>query len=131
MFFTNNVIESFHSKLSNYLPKGRASSKGFILSLKNILNDIELKKNEIKRHDYKIQTIIKIAQNYNNSKNNFNWISYEDFYKLEKEVMVILNKDEQNEENINKIINEINETENDENDESNIGEKIDESDDID
>ena len=108
LFFTNNVIESFHSKLSNYLPKGRTTSKGFILSLKNILNDIELKKNEIKRHDYKIQTIIKIAQNYNNSKNNFNWISYEDFYKIEKEVILILNKDEGNEENINKLINELN-----------------------
>ena len=46
MFITNNVIESFHSKLSNYLQKGRTNSKGFILSLKNILNDIELKKNK-------------------------------------------------------------------------------------
>ena len=33
LFITNNIIESLHSKISNYLPKGRATSKGFILAI--------------------------------------------------------------------------------------------------
>ena len=38
----NNIIESLHSKISNYLPKGRTTSKGFILAIKNIIKDSEL-----------------------------------------------------------------------------------------
>ena len=45
LFFTNNIIESFHGKLNKYLPKGRTSSKGFLLAIKNIIEDSELQKN--------------------------------------------------------------------------------------
>ena len=71
LFITNNIIESLHSKISNYLPKGKTTSKGFILAIKNIIKDSELVKNEIKRHDYKTQTLIKLANGYN-KKEEFN-----------------------------------------------------------
>ena len=61
------------------MPKGRAGSKGFLLAIKNILEDSELWKKEIKRQDFKIQKILKIAQNYNNNNIKFKWISYEDY----------------------------------------------------
>ena len=48
IFFTNNIIESFHAKIKYYLPKGRTSSKGFILSMKNILEANELKKKRLR-----------------------------------------------------------------------------------
>ena len=42
LFFTNNIIESFHDELNKYIPKGKTSSKGFLLSIKNILEDSEM-----------------------------------------------------------------------------------------
>ena len=44
LFFTNNIIESFHGKLNKYIPKEKTSSKGFLLSIKNILVDSEMQK---------------------------------------------------------------------------------------
>ena len=69
------------------MPKGRAGSKGFLLAIKNILEDSELWKKEIKRQDFKIQKILKIAQNYNNNNIKFKWISYEDFHILKKKYL--------------------------------------------
>ena len=107
LFFTNKIIESFHGKLNKYLPKGKTSSKGFLLTINNILDYSELQKEEIKRHDFKIQTIIKLAQNYNNNNIKFKWILYEDFYRLEKEISINLYKNEENKDNINEILNDI------------------------
>lgn len=89
------------------MPKGSTTSKGFIISLINIFKDSELKKKEIINHDYKTQTIIKIAKEYN-IKKIFNWISYEEFYIKKKEIIDILDKDINNEDNISQIIYDIN-----------------------
>ena len=78
------------------------------MAIKNILEDSELEKKEIKRHDFKIQTVIKIAQNYNNNNIKFKWMSYEDFYILEKEISLNLYNKEENKDNINEILNNIN-----------------------
>ena len=77
------------------------------MTINNILDDSELQKEEIKRHDFKIQTIIKLAQNYNNNNIKFKWILYEDFYRLEKEISINLYKNEENKDNINEILNDI------------------------
>ena len=52
LFLTNNIIESFHGKISNYLPKGPTTLNGFSLSKTKILKDSMLTKKEIQRHDY-------------------------------------------------------------------------------
>ena len=39
---------------------------------------------------------------------NFKWIQYEDFYALEKETILNINKNEENGDNVDKTINEIN-----------------------
>ena len=72
------------------------------------MEDSELEKKEIKRHDFKIQTVIKIAQNYNNNNIKFKWMSYEDFYILEKEISLNLYNKEENKDNINEILININ-----------------------
>ena len=78
------------------------------MAIKNILEDSELEKKEIKRHDFKIQTVIKIAQNYNNNNIKFKWMLYEDFFILEKETSLNLYNKEENKDNINEILNNIN-----------------------
>jgi len=79
-----------------------ASSK-----VKNIIKDSELLKSEIKRHDYKTQTIIKIADGYNKEE-NFRWIGYDEFYSFEKSVISELNGNKITNDNIINTINEIN-----------------------
>ena len=79
-----------------------ASSK-----VKNIIKDSELLKSEIKRHDYKTQTIIKIADEYNR-KENFRWIGYDEFYSFEKSVISELNGNKITNDNLINTINEIN-----------------------
>ena len=66
IFITNNIIESFHAKINNYLPKGLITSKSFYISIINILKDSVLNKNAIKRHEYKTKTLINISKSYNN-----------------------------------------------------------------
>ena len=86
LFITNNIIESFHSKLVKYLPRGPITSKGFINAMTNILKDNVLLKNSIKRHDYKTKTILLLAEKYNASNVEFKWYNYKEFYEAEQKV---------------------------------------------
>ena len=89
IFITNNIIESFYAKISNYLPKGPITSKSFYISIINILKDSVLNKNAIKRHDYKTKTLINISKSYNDEGKivNYKWYTYKEFYEMEKNLI--------------------------------------------
>ena len=82
MLITNNIIESFYDKINKYIPKGKTTSKGFVLAMNNILKDISLLKNDIKRHDFKTRTLIEISNKYNNNNKEFNWFKYQDYKQI-------------------------------------------------
>ncbi len=119
LFITNNIIESFHAKISKYLPKGPKTSKSFFISITNILKDSVLTKNVIKRHDYNTKTLIAICKSYNEQKDkvNYKWFTYSEFYEIEKN-LIKKDKNQYSEEEINneiEIINDVDEIENIEN----------------
>ena len=58
-------------------------------------------------HDYKTQTIIKLANEFN-KEGKFRWIGYDEFYSFEKKVISELKGDNITEENIISTIIEIN-----------------------
>jgi len=89
LFITNNIIESFHVKISNYLPKVPITSKSFYISIINILKDSVLNKNSIKRQYYKTKTLINISKSYNEEEEmvNYKWYTYKDFYEIEKKLI--------------------------------------------
>ena len=113
LFITNNIIESFHGKIAKYLPKGKTTSKTFISAMTKILKDCDLEKNNIKRHDYKTQTLINIANNYKEVK-DFKWFNFNEFYELERKI-IQNNKKEIEKEELENVISDINNVENDEN----------------
>ena len=103
-FATNNIAESLHSKLKLYLPYKRTSNINFIISMKNIINNSEIKKNDLIRKDYVTKTLISYANNINNKK--YKWLEYNRFIELEKE---IINKNGITESNaVNNLTDELN-----------------------
>ena len=114
LFITNNIIESFHQKMNMYLPKGKTTEKSFILAMVNIFKDIELMKNELKRHDFKTRDLITIATKFN-KENKFKWFNYNEFKDIEisiikKDINITDNKEiNKNVSNLNNIY-EIDET---------------------
>ena len=78
-----------------------------------ILKDCDLEKNNIKRHDYKTQTLINIANNYKEAK-DFKWFNFNEFYELERKI-IQNNKKEIEKEELENVISDINNVENDEN----------------
>ena len=103
-FAINNIAESLHSKLKLYLPYKRISNINFIISMRNIINNSEIKKNDLIRKDYVTKTLINYANNIKNKK--YKWLEYKRFIKLEKE---IINKNGISESNaINNLIDELN-----------------------
>ena len=57
-YITNNIAESFHSKLNYYIPKRKITSNDFLKSIKCILNFNEIKNNKIIRKDFITRTLI-------------------------------------------------------------------------
>ena len=78
-----------------------------------ILKDCDLEKNNIKRHDYKTQTLINIANNYKETK-DFKWFNFNEFYELEKKIIQD-NKKEIETGELEKVISDINNVDIDEN----------------
>ena len=102
IFITNNIIESFHAKLAKNLPKSKTTEKTFILAMIKILNDTNLNKIDIKRHDYQTRAIIKFADTFNISE-KFEWITYNDF-KITLKNIISKNENIVNEINIDNYI---------------------------
>ena len=72
--------------------------------MRNIINNSEIKKNDLIRKDYVTKTLINYANNIKNKK--YKWLEYIRFIKLEKE---IINKNGISESNaINNLIDELN-----------------------
>ena len=88
LFITNNIIESFYSKLVKYLPRGPITSKGFINVMESVIKDNVLLKNSIKLHDYKTKTILCLAEKYNISNIKFMWYNYKEFYETGQKVLI-------------------------------------------
>ena len=104
-YATNNIEESLHSKINNYLPTRKISCNNFILSLRNILQYNELKKNDIPRKDYITKTLVYYADTIKD--NNYSWLEYDKFKEMEKKIITESNN-KYNEDQINEIINSIN-----------------------
>ena len=81
-YATNNVAESIHAKISKFLPKNKISNNDFLYYIKKILNINQIKLNKIKRKDYTTRYLRKIALNIKDE--NFNWISYDYFKRLQR-----------------------------------------------
>ena len=72
--------------------------------MRNIINNSEIKKNDLIRKDYVTKTLISYANNINNKK--YKWLEYNRFIELEKE---IINKNGITESNaVNNLIDELN-----------------------
>ena len=72
--------------------------------MRNIINNSEIKENDLIRKDYVTKTLINYANNIKNKK--YKWLEYKRFIKLEKE---IINKNGISESNaINNLIDELN-----------------------
>lgn len=85
-YATNNIAESLHSKINNYLPSRKICCNNFILSLRNIIQYNEIKKNDIPRKDYITKTLVYYADTVKDNK--FTWIKYEKFKEMEKNIIM-------------------------------------------
>ena len=57
-YATYNIEESLQSKINNYFPSRKIICNNFILSLRNIIQYNEIKKNDIPRKDYITKTLV-------------------------------------------------------------------------
>ena len=96
VYFTNNICESVHSKISNDLPKGQVTKTSFRDTLNYILNEYTYKIHNIIRRDYITRTLIIIVLKYNLNKTpqfvEFNQIKM----KIEKTISLMTGNINQN-----------------------------------
>ena len=86
------------------MPYKRTSNINFIISLRNIINNSEIKKNDLIRKDYVTKALIDYANQIKN--NEYKWLEYNRFIELEKE---IINKNGITESNaVTNLISELN-----------------------
>ena len=85
MYLTNNIIESIHSKINNYLQKHKTTVYNFIKALENIIFNDSIKYNNLHRTDYKTKSLILLIEKENLNK-ELRWIKYDIFQKYYKEI---------------------------------------------
>ena len=78
LFFTNNICESFHSKMANFLPNGPTTKSNFWDILDYVLREYSYKTNQIIRKDYISRTCIIIMEKLEINKTK-KPIEYDDF----------------------------------------------------
>jgi len=61
-YFTNNIAESLHNKLNLYLPNNKITNSNFIISLRNVIINYKIKKNNIIRNDYVTKSLIECSK---------------------------------------------------------------------
>lgn len=81
LYFTNNVSESLHKKINNYLPKTKTTPYDFIDSIKNILLENEIKFCEVKRFDYVSRCIIIMIETEKLNEEP-KWLKYKELNEL-------------------------------------------------
>ena len=57
MYMTNNIVESYHSRINYYLPKHKYNKHNFIKCIENIIYNDMIKNNDVIRHEYKTKGI--------------------------------------------------------------------------
>ena len=77
-YFTNNVCESIHSKISNLLPKGNVTKNSFRDTMQYILKENIFKVKNSIRKDYITRTLIINIEKYNINDKYF-FINYDLF----------------------------------------------------
>ena len=105
-YVTNNIAESLHSKINKYLPKNYTSPENFVVAMKKIFINNNIKNNNIKRYDIKTRALIQIIKDLDLN-NEYKWVEYKTFKNYEKQIIKNLNKN-YNESEINNIHKEIN-----------------------
>jgi len=61
-FATNNIEESLHNKMNQYLPTNRVTNTNFIISLRNVILNYETKKESIIRKDFVTRALIEYSK---------------------------------------------------------------------
>ena len=84
-FITNIAAEALCNKINQYLPNKKITNINFINSKNSIIINCELKKDTIKRKDFVTRTFIKIAKKV--KYNEFTWIEYDYFKKIETDII--------------------------------------------
>ena len=84
-YATNNIEETLHNKINLYLPNKRINNHNFIISLRNVIKNYETLRTNIHRHDYVTKALIKYCCKI--KLNEYKWLDYETFKKLEKEII--------------------------------------------
>ena len=98
-YSTNNREESLQNKLNLYFPNKKVTNHSFITSIRNVIENYEIKKEKIIRHDYITKSLIYYSKGI--KKNQYNWLDYATFKNIEQKII----KDENNNLEINNIIN--------------------------
>ena len=62
-YATNNIAESLHNKISLYLPNKKITNNNFLIAIRNILINNEIKKRSVARKDVVTRTLIEISKN--------------------------------------------------------------------
>ena len=94
-----------HNKLNLYIPNKKVTNHSFITSIRNVIENYEIKKEKIIRHDYVTKSLICYSKSI--KKNKYNWLDYDTFKNIEQKII----KEENNKlevNNINNIISIIN-----------------------
>ena len=78
-----------HNKLVLYIPNKKVSNINFIMSINNVINNYEIKKEEQIRKDYITKSLIIIANQLKYHK--YKWISYDEFLTNEKNIINDIN----------------------------------------
>ena len=94
-----------HNKLNLYIPNKKINNHSFIISIRNVIENYEIKKEKIIRHDYVTKSLIQYAKSI--KKNRYNWLDYATFKNMEKKIIKDENKNMES-DNIINIIKAIN-----------------------
>ena len=103
LFFTNNICENIHSKISKNIPNGQINKYNLKQTLKYILNSYELNNKEIVRKDFITRTLIIIVEKLNlNTKPQI--ITY-DVFKKELEYTISIMTGKTNLNSVKELLN--------------------------
>ena len=105
IFITNNIAESLHNKINYYLPNKKITFNNFIIAIRNIFINYEIKNNSLIRKDFVTKTLIAYSKTL--KKNKYTWLDYSSFENLQKKIIAKANNTLEDNE-INNIINSIN-----------------------
>ncbi len=84
-YVTNNIAESLHSKINKYIPKNSSSPENFVVAIKKVFINNNIKNNNIKRYNIKTRTLIQIIRDLVLNK-EYKLVKYINFKNYEKKL---------------------------------------------